>query len=365
MDKTTQDKNIQLKKRLFGITLLILFVISGLFLYIDYKTQLRSFKNDIKTVKISSFFRFKGKATAMQMNKTKEVLFLSTSDGLWILSLIEEKDLEVLSVLKSKDKAFSKISTILLSADERRLYLQGKSKIVVVDISNIKEPHILSFMDIGVSEVQSINMSIDKKKIYICADATLFVLDIQNRDRLKFNKESLTGFYKEFFEVKKGVFYAVDTNYNLDILTNDGGEMRLLGSYSLIDIPKNFIFSEGKRRLYFLNEKGIEILNIEDVTDPKPFGSFKLFHLISHLAELSHNGNYLYLPQQKGYLDIFDVHYTDSIKKIARIDYGNKALQAVSCLLSKDSKYLYILFKNTHIGIVKLVQKGGSGIYER
>lgn len=266
-------------------------------------------KGDTATKDIPAYFSEYDTDEALlsfDISEDNKFLFLSSRErGVEILDVsnpVLPRPVKVLSELKNT-------SEIIISKNQKRLYVAYTAGVLVYDIENMRAPKVEARLTN--SYCRSIKLSADEKKLYLIRDRNFEVLDISNIN-----------------------------------------QTTKLGSISIDFVSKNLTLSHDEKTAYIsLGRDGFYIVDIEDPSSLsilKKFGFPDYYNASGPVYNivLSKNDNYAYIVSGLGGLHLLDV--SDRLNPII-VDHIEIAGSASDITISKDFTKVYVLASRINV----------------
>ena len=197
--------------------------------------------------------------------------------GLVILDVSEPKNIHKISSYLNEKHEYDDIDQIILSKDNKIGYFTGlgmynskfKGYIDIVDLSNLASPKRISTYSVD-DYISAMVISKDDKKLYVIFDDNLMILDVSNPAHVKklysgaeFGNFGAHNIMKYINISKKGdILFAQSSKGLTFINVKDPKHPFLIGSYNLGSPVGGIVLSEDNKKAYILHSEGFNIIDL-------------------------------------------------------------------------------------------------------
>jgi len=244
-----------------------------------------------------------GGGSSTNSNTQENAIENPSGNGNYTYTTLMEDYSKIKEIGSFKISNYNEVSEMIFNPNDTKAFISDQIDLYVYDISNLKNPKQLKKYSGLYSGGRNIALSKDNKKLFIDKLSSLLVLDVSNPEE----------------EIKELGAYENNNTIVDFVLSNDGKTIFLTDNSSLKiidvsdptfptttkDIPniKKLFISNDDKRLYCLvkdeQEEGLIILDLTDRTNPTQKGKFTVNEIVSDM-EVSKDGKVAILKTNQG-----------------------------------------------------------------
>jgi len=257
--------------------------------------------------------------------------------------------------LLPKGSLRTKAAYLAETKDGKRLYVVIPNiGLIRYDVSDPKNIKLTGMLEI--KNAYKITLSKDESLAYLKSSVGMTIVDLTTDAfamSTYYNPASPgADIHGDVAVYSNSHVYMLDNLAGLLLLdVTDPENVVLETSRDIIGRGMSITISPDKRRLYVTTLDHLKVFDISDYRAPEQIGSYSIGSFIKGYGRLetlsvTNDGQTVYLPKEKGGIDIIDVKNANKPVQILT----DKSRRIKATALSKDNKYIYIAYDDYNIG---------------